>query len=229
MFEPQEELLLKRAFASYHRALAAALPCAEELEPINLSERLEKRIKRLLYHQKHFYYTWINTAAKRIACVFAAILLIAAVSTVSVEAWRETFVDFIIEIFEKGSRVFVREGNASLELSPITPRVPVYIPEGYILVADTSSSMDVSLFYEAEDNNAIHYTQLPRGIAQSVNTEGVAYRKIFVLNIYEGIVFQNKGSTFLIFNDGECMYSIIGTILEEQALRMAESIFVNEK
>ena len=64
MFDPKEKALLQKAFTRYQAALAEALPAPELLQSVSVSEKTERRMERLLYHQKHFYYTWINTAAK---------------------------------------------------------------------------------------------------------------------------------------------------------------------
>lgn len=226
MFDPQEKKLLQKAFEQYHIALAAALPTNEELTQITISEKTERRIERLLYHQKHFYYALINTAAKRVACILAAVLLAATVTTASVEALREGFINFVIETFEKGSTIFFSKdkGNLSLSTQPITPKIPAYLPEGYKLVADMSDEIEMHIIYEGKGTESIVYCQHPKGSKTTVNSEGVTYKKIFIANSYEGIIFENLGDTYLVFNDNEYMYTIIGTVSEEEILKIAESI-----
>lgn len=225
MFEPQERELLQKILERYQRALVATLPSKEELQSVTISEKTERKMSRLFFYQKHFYYTWINTAAKRVACFLAALLLAAAITTASVEALREGFVRFIIDTFEKGSTVwFSKEDAGMANTSPITPKIPAYLPEAYKLVADMSDEYELDMLFERNETESLSYRQIPKGSKINVNTEEVTPEKIFISNAFEGIIFQNNNSTFLIFNDGEYMYILIGTVPKEEILKIAESI-----
>ncbi len=225
MFDPREKELLEEAFAQYHRALAAALPGEEELRSVTISEKTERRMARLFYHQKHFYYTWVNTAAKRAACILVSLFLAATAATVSVEALREGFVRFIVETFEKGSAIWFSKEDANTLTDPtVTPKIPAYFPEGYHLVADMSTDFQVDQIYERNENESISFQQQSKGSKMTVNTEGVSYEKILVAGAYEGLIFQNKDSWYLVFNDTEYMYTIIGTVTKEELLKIAISI-----
>ncbi len=230
MFEQQEFALLQKAFERYHTALAVALPGEEELSTVTISEKTERRMERLFYHQKHFYYTWINTAAKRVACILIALFLAATVTTASVEALREGFIRFVVETFEKGSTIwFSKEDEGALTYPTITSKIPTYLPEGYRLVADMSNEMQIYLLYEGDGSESLVFIQQPKGAKTTVNTEGVSYKKIHVKNSYEGIIFENLRDAYLIFNDDEYMYTIIGTVSEEEILKIAETIPFDKK
>ncbi len=231
MFDPQEKVLLVEAFAEYHHILIAALPSEEDMRRIELSDHLEKRMNRLLYHQKQFYFGLVNTVAKRVACILLVIFLAATTVTFSVESLRETVINFIIETFEKGSTILFSKngGDVSNEIQFVTPKLPSYIPEGYELVVDLSDEIEVCLIYEGEGENSFQFLQFSEGSKRTVNTEGVVYKTIRILNIYEGIAFQNKGENYLIFNDNEYMYLITGSLSEEELLKIAESIPFGKK
>lgn len=228
MFEQEELVLLQKAFERYHAARILALPGEDELHDVHISEKTERRMERLFYHQKHFYYVLINTAAKRVACILAAALLAATVTTASVEALREGFIRFVVETFEKGSTIWFSKEDEGTPIQPITPKTPAYLPSGYQLVTDMSNEFETNLIYEGNKTEYFQFLQLPKGSKRTVNTEGVDYTKILILNIYEGIIFQNLGDTYLIFNDNEYMYTIIGTVTEEEILKIAESIPLKE-
>ena len=159
-----------------------------------------------------------------------ALFLAATVTTASVEALREGFIRFIVETFEKGSTIwFSKDDEDALTYQPITPKIPTYLPEGYHLVADMSDEIELNMIYEGHGTENISYQQQPKDSKLTVNTEGVSYKKIVISESYEGIIFQNKGNTFLIFNDNEYMYSIIGTVSQEEIIKIAESIPFEEK
>ena len=92
-----------------------------------------------------------------------------------------------------------------------------------------SDEIELNMIYEGHGTENISYQQQPKDSKLTVNTEGVSYKKIVISESYEGIIFQNKGNTFLIFNDNEYMYSIIGTVSQEEIIKIAESIPFEEK
>lgn len=228
MFDLQEELLLKRAFASYHRALAAALPCEEELEPINLSERLEKRIKRLLYHQKHFYYTWINTAAKRVACILTAVLSIGTIAAVGIGHLNATNTNFDVETYEGGT-TYVFHSRTRRKGDPFVHKAPAYIPAGYTLIEDKSDANETGLVYEGKGLDYLFYGQYESGMQYNVKTKDITYQSITAVGEYEGYIFENEFTTLLLFNDGEYLYLINGTLSREELYLVAESIVGGEE
>lgn len=150
MFDAVEKKRIKAAFVAFHLALDAALPGEEDLQEIEISPQTERRIERLIRRQKHFYYNWINTVAKRVACIVAAILLAAALLTAGVEGLREAFVNFVVEVFEKGSTIFFFQKEANrAEVTPVVPKIPSYLLESIIFKKTchkTPSSND--LLYE---------------------------------------------------------------------------------
>lgn len=64
-------------------------------------------MNKLIHRQNKSYYKFINTAAKRVACVIAAIGITASVTVMSVDALRNAFFYFLMETFEK-FRLFVQ-------------------------------------------------------------------------------------------------------------------------
>ena len=220
MLESQERILLAEAFAEYHRALIAALPREEDLREIEISERLEKRMSRLIERQKHFYYSWVNTAAKRVACILAAVLLATATVTASVQSLRESVTYFLVEIFEEGSlyRFFNFRQDPSIKDQPIDVHLPGYIPNGYRLTEE----QEEGFFYEGEGAKCFYFAQYPNGT--EVYAPDVETKNISVAGEYEGVLLCKGEIRKLFFNDGKYLYVINGTLSEEEILKIAESI-----
>ncbi len=219
MFDPKEKELLNKAFQRYHQEIDAALP-EEQWQDTAISPELERRMEKTLGKQTNFYYSFINTAAKRVACILAAVLLAATVTTVSVEALREGFVHFVVELFDGGSTVAM-PGKPH----PLNPKTPGYIPEGYRRISETINDHTIIQFYGAEHRRNFQFSQHPKGTNISVYTENTDYRTVTLGGQYEGILFENSGETFLIFNDTDQMYAVIGALSEEEILKIANSLF----
>lgn len=219
MFDPKEKELLDRAFERYHQAIDAALP-EEEWQDVSISPTLEHRAEKTLSRQSSFLYSFINTAAKRVACILAAVLLATTVTTFSVEALREGFLSFVVEIFDGGSSVALPGEPESL-----APKLPGYIPEGYKLTATTLNGHTVIRQYRKDRYSSFQFSQHPKGTNITVYTKNTDYRTVTLAEQYEGIIFENSGETFLIFNDTREMYAVIGTLPEEELYRIAESLF----
>lgn len=220
MFKPQEKVLLAEAFAEYHCALNATLPMEEDLQEIEISDYLEKKMSRLIERQKHFYYGWVNTVAKRVACILAAVLLVTATVTVSVQSLRESVTHFLVEIFEEGSlyRFFNFRQDPSLKDQPIEDHLPAYVPRGYRLTEEHEEGF----FYEGEGTNCFYFAQYPNGT--EVYVPNVESKEISVADKYEGVLLRNGEIRKLFFNDGKYLYLINGTLSEEEILKIAESI-----
>lgn len=219
----QNNRLLREAFSLYHTLLCQALPTQEELRSIPLSEKFQKRMERLIHQQKKFYYHWINTASKRVACILLLLALAATTVTFSVEALRDPFLRFVVETFEKGSRLIFPADSA--EDQPIELMLPAYIPEGFSVSLDMSDPFTVFLLYENADEKKFSFLQQStNGTTIGLNTEGVTSRKIMILDTYEGLIFTHEEDANLTFATDEYVFNLTGTLSEEELLKIAQSI-----
>lgn len=211
--------LIRKAFEEYHQQLDDAIDQAE-VEKMTLSPETEEKIERLIKKMERFYYSFVNTAAKRVACVLAAMLLATTVATFSVEALREGFLHFVVEVFD---------GKGSVELpgepSDQAPKRLSRIPNGFTLVSKTENEQTMICLYEGADHQNFQFSYHPKGTNITVYTENTDYRTVTVGKKHEGILFENYGERFLIFNDGHHMYAIIGTLSEEETLALADTLF----
>lgn len=218
---------LRSACGAYLEFWGRSLPSEEDLTSVApISERLEQRIEKLFQKEQKFYFYWINTAAKRVACILIILFLAAITTTFSVEALREPFIRFVVETFEKGSRLIFPVDSE--EDQPFISLSPTYIPDGFYLIKDRSNEYSTDLTYEdIYGNNYTFFQYRSDGTSIGLNTENVPYRKVIILNNYEGIVFQNKGVINLTFSSDEYVFILDGSLSEEELLKIAESIPFN--
>lgn len=210
---------LKQAFDAYHKQLNDSIDW-EAVENTTVSEECDRRIEKLIHRKTRIYPRLLNTAVKRVACLLCVLFLSATVATFSVEALREGFTSFMVELFNGGTTVqFPGETNA------LTPRTLGYIPDGFQLTSKTESVHIRQYRYEGDRQRNFQFSQHPKGTNITVYTENTNYRSIALNGGQEGILFENSGETFLIFNDATQMYAIIGTLSETEAIKIANSLF----
>lgn len=214
---------LRSACGVYLELLGRSLPSEEKLAPItSISDSLEQRVEKLFQQEKKFYFYWLNTTAKRVACILVILFMAVVTTTFSVEALRDPFIQFIVETFEKGSRLLFP--TDSKEDQPITPLLPSYIPKGFSLSHDMSDDVSVILHYQNEEEQTFSFTQWPDGTVTDLNTEDVSCEKLLIAEKYEGLTFCNDGIVYLSFATEQYLFNLEGTISAEELLKIAESI-----
>lgn len=228
-----DELMLKNAFVQYHQGLLAALPGEEELEKITLSSHLERKMERLLTRQKKFYYPMINTAFKRVACIAGAVLIVGAAVGIGVGGPRVGGVKkepsyFTYQYYDYDNVISAYFINTQLHPDTLhaisQKKLPTFLPKGYQLVQDRSKPDLTERIYEGEGYDCFYYAQYPNGSSASGSTANAEYKRIRINDKYETLLFIGEDFTRLIYNDGEYLYMISGTLTEEEIVKVAESI-----
>ena len=156
-FSLKEKELLKKALHLYVMETAGQYDFVSSLD-ITFSPEFEEKMERLIKRRRKPFYYLFNTAAKRVACIIAA-LIIAMVSTVlSVDALRNGVKNFFVEVYEKFSTVLFEKDSSS----PDTIEVyysPSYIPDGYQLSEITKEASLGRIKFIDENGKEIIYTQ----------------------------------------------------------------------
>lgn len=79
------------------------------------SEKYLKAIERILNKLDRSYWKYVNTVAKKVAVIIVT-LIIAFSSLMTVDAFRETVIDFIVKIYETFSEVKASRSNNSKQI-----------------------------------------------------------------------------------------------------------------
>lgn len=231
MFTAKEKTIIYEAFDLYYKEYCKTLPTKEELSHIVIPDELEKKIQKLIAKERKFYYYWINTLGKRVAAIILAIILCLTTVTFSVRALREPVVRFIVETFEKFSKViFINdksEDDVILETDDFVFDIidPMYIPAGYELESEYNDEIVHKKVYINNDlSTTIVYMQRinDESIFQA-NTEGIVYENISISK-YQGVKYSNKGNNTVMFNTDDYIFMITGQIEESEIIKIAESI-----
>lgn len=103
-FSASDKEKLKEAFGTYCEITANKYRFVNDLD-IEFSAAFEQKMEKLIKREKKPYFYLINTAAKRVACIIAALIIAVAGTVLSVDALREGVKNFIVEVYEKFSSV----------------------------------------------------------------------------------------------------------------------------
>ncbi|MBQ8894474.1 MAG: DUF4367 domain-containing protein [Clostridia bacterium] len=216
MFDQSEMQQLRDVFGARHRALAASLQ-----GEASLSGGAEKKAERLLIRRKKIYYSLVNTAVKRAACLAGAVVLMGSAVTLGVASLQGRDADFSVERYENGATVCFRAD----ERVPFVAKHPTYLPAGYTLIRDQSEADETYLLYEGAGSDFFCFAQYPSGDQASFYLGTQSYERITLAEEYEAIYIQNGAYSCLLFTEGDFMYLINGNLPREELLAVAASVF----
>ena len=221
-FTLKEKELLKSALHLYIQETAGQYDFVQNLD-IKFSSEFEQKMERLIKRRRKPFYYLFNTAAKRVACIIAA-LIIAAVGTVlSVDALREGVKNFFVESYEKFSKIIFQQDNDVPDTIEVYYQ-PSFIPEGYELSEIKKETWIYSIEYKNKHSKSIAFEQWPvLGGEATLNTE-----KGETEEIGNGLyVYQSRFEQRMYFwSDGKYQFSIHvhESISKEELLKIAESL-----
>lgn len=227
MFSSEKNLeILKSAIDIYIKEYVDNLP-EEDSEFDGFSGEFEKKMQNLIKQQKRFYYAYINSVGKRVACIILIICISMFATVFSVKALREPFINFIVETYNKFTSIFIEENvnnSDDINFEVITPQ---FIPEDFKSNAPSQTGTGYMCMYTNSEGDYFIYTQdLYHGWQSIVDTENVTYEKLY-MNSLEAIYYENKGINSIVFNNEKYIYRISGSISKETIIQIAESIKLN--
>lgn len=159
------------------------------------------------------------------AAVFIAILTIGFVITfTTVEAFKITVINFIIEQREKFSLISLSENdNISVPTELKGKYYPYYLPEGYEIENTFITNSSVEISYINNNNETINYYYFSNNVASGIDTENRMKTSVLI-NGLKGTVFSKDEHRILVFKSEEYIFIIDGLITQEEIIKIAESI-----
>jgi hypothetical protein len=180
MFSSEKNLeILRSAFDIYINKYVETLPEEDESNTHVFSSKFEKKMQKLIKQQKHFYFKYINSVGKRVACIILIICISMFATVFSVKALRERFINFIVETYNKFTSIFIEENVNNNEDVNFEITAPQFIPEDFKSNAPSITENGYMCMYTDSVGNYIIYTQdLHDGSQLTLDTEGASYEKI---------------------------------------------------
>lgn len=146
---------LKNAFREVVSEEFAHIPTDENSIVFTFSERFNKRMEKLIKSQQKIYYSFINTAFKRVA-ILCIIILTMLTTAFSVKAIREPIIKFIKQIYETFTH-YAFEGDTKEIITK--EYVITQLPDGFEQTYETKSENLISKTYQNASGTTIQFTQ----------------------------------------------------------------------
>lgn len=149
----------KAAFREVVSSEFAHIPTDESSIDFIFSEKFIKRMDKLIRAQRKSYYKFINTAAKRAAVIFAAIITLFTAS-LSVKAIREPVVRFIKQVYE----TFIHYSYTGDKTEKIEREYTITnLPYGFKQTNKIENDVSITTEFKDDLGNVIEFTQMITG------------------------------------------------------------------
>lgn len=173
--------------------------------------------------RKHKLRSFKKFASK--AAVFIAVLAIGfAVTFTTVDAFKITVINFIIEQREKFSSISLTGNDNQAVPSELSGKYyPHYLPESYKIASSFINDDRVEISYVNENNEIINYGYFGKDATAGIDTENRTEANVLI-NGLQGHIFSKNEHNILVFNMDEHIFVIDGFISQEEIIKIAESI-----
>lgn len=234
MFSSEEKMdilkknmdILKKAFDEYAKEYTDTLPSEEKTGVF--SETFEVNMQKLIQRQKRFYFSYINTVGKRVACIVLVVFIGLFATVFSVDAFREPIINFIVETHKKFTAIFPAQASSDIDDSFVFEIFePQYIPDGF--TAEEPSVRDVGYtrrYIDADGNYYAFAQELRSKAVFTINTEDKPYEKMYIHGS-EAIYYETNEMRGIIFSIDDYTFSVTGCLSKETLIKIAESIKIN--
>lgn len=220
-FEDDE---LREALLSAESIKLSAIPPEDELNHC-FSGRFRRKMKKLIKEQRRTpFQKKIHSWAGRAAAIVLAIAGLGLGMTMSVDAYRDRLVNFIVEVYHDLT-LLRRDGELELDMDGAIFVEPEHIPERFQLAERTESETSLDIFYITEENEVLGYHQVSKGssVTWLLDTEDAEVLYIEIEGI--DIMAIKKGKTCKFFwQDEKFSYLISGYVTMEEMELIAESV-----
>lgn len=210
----------KNAFREVVSSEFAHIPTDENSIDFTFSERFNKRMAKLIRSQKKVYYSFINTAYKRVA-IICVVLLTMLTTACSVKAIREPIVNFFTEVYESFTRYFFEGDTADTIIKEYSLNV---LPDGFEQTNKMQNDISITTILENDSGDIIEFTQtittdtehLLDSEHNDVNEIVVADKTVHILENYgtTQAVWVCDGYCFKITTYGNVNIDIIMQLIE---------------
>lgn len=186
----------------------------------------QKKLQVLINRQKHSYWKFTNTRAKKFVIAVATLIILLS-STMTVPAVRKPVVDFIIKTYHEFSSYFI-SGNVPNNTPETIEKVsyPTYIPEGFYETNKIADSVSNLTIWENKNGENLTLTQNLLTVSSNINTENTTVDEI-IIGEFEVTTFENNGRRLYLWNNE--VYSFVLDTSSHLNISEAEKIILSIK
>lgn len=159
------------------------------------------------------------------AAIFIAVLTIGfAITFTTVDAFKITVINFIIEQKEKFSLISLSENNNISVPTELNEKYfPHYLPEGYEINSTFINDGGVEISYINKNDEIFIYSYFDKNSKAGIDTKNTTETSVLI-NGLEGSIFSKDGYRILVFKSDEYIFIIEGHIEKEEIIKIAKSI-----
>ena len=194
---------------------------SEFCEPYIFSDDFNRKIEKLFRFSKKPYFKLVNTVGKRIAMIILTFITALTVTTFSVKAFREPFINFTISVYEKFTSIIFQADDIPDDF-PIEIEetfFPEKLPDGYTLVETNNYRVMVKTIYSNGSDDIIFEQHILSPTHFTIDTEDVEIENLIIDDI-EVLFYSNKGINNIIWADGLYGYTAFGTVGKNELLHL---------
>ena len=201
----------------------------EAIDPTQIwttSSKFNSSMHALMNKEKKIFWKYINTTGKKVAVCFLAILLLSGCA-MSVKAIRTPVVQFVTEVFETFTRLFVDEDAQISPPDTIEQMLsPTYMINGYNQSEEHYDLLTYQLRWVNNVKEEIVYQQsLLTNYNAIIDTEKTPSEQIHIEH-GEAIYFKSNNKHTLIWNNGSYTFKITcpSSITVYELTKLANSV-----
>ncbi len=158
--------LLSRALVKLKEDEFRYVPEENEIKH-TFSEKHSKAIERILNKLDRSYWKYVNTVAKKIAVIIIT-LIIAFSSLMTVDAFRNTIINFIVTIYQNFTQI---ESSIKIEQQIKSYYSMIHPPKYYINTTNQFNDISSFQMWVNSSSSKIALTQIPSHISNQFNSE----------------------------------------------------------
>ena len=188
-----------------------ALP--KEFEDYTFSEEYEKYIKRLfdkMRGDKMHRFTKKTTTIILIAAILLALIIVGFAATVGRE--------FVIKTFSDHFEYSITDRSNSKTVNGLQVE---YIPNGYDLEFERN---DKNYFYREYRNDKDSFSILKGNLTGAYDSDLYDHKEEIQIDYITYVFIVKNGNNEIIWNDGNYMFVLEGTISKDELLEIAQQI-----
>ncbi len=214
---PNLSLAIAKVFEAEADAFMAQIDSQDNAE---LSDKTERKLRKLVKRRDKSYYPLICTAGRRIACI-VAVIFVFALSALSIKPVRATVFDIFIDVFPDHIHISTTQDLRSINSSNFIER-EISIPEGFELSEKNITSNYVYKLYKNDDKFII-YTQVNEEMySASIDNERSTIENYTNNNGIHFTIIKTDSKYIVIWKDENYVYTIKSNLTKNEILDLCK-------
>lgn len=221
-FDKVFDALLDEAANDYVNDMGSMLD-SEPVQDVEFSEEHTRRINKFFAQRRRSQkIIKFSKFATRAACVLLVLLVASTAAIFSVEAWRNTVINYVFDPDAPGTFLGFGDNDGG-EYYCEKGMWLKYIPKGFVLKEDGSNNRHINLLFVDENDNYFSVGTRQMDGIWNVDTEDAEVKEI-VINGQKAITITSYKANAIIWYDNMFSYTIHGNIAQQELLKIVKNI-----